>query len=374
MATPHVRVAVLATDIGNLAATHRTHSEVTDVNETPMITSGPATISKGENTATTEVIATYVAEDPDATTGTMTWDLQGNDAGDFTITTVVNGTAVLRFAASPDFEAPADTGTNNVYDLTVRVRDNASPRLEDTQAGSHAPTCGARSSAGTHADLREIDLDSMLDADLRPTVPGHSPNDAGGSPALAAQTPTISPITEQDGRAHSFKNPTPTPRQPALREPGDGRLHMMGGSTNEYVIIVEATDDNTDVAPNNQKGTFMVTVTVTNVDETPEITTDGMSHTAPSKMETEYDNPGGRILTVAQYMARDEEGQTITWSMSGADEGDFTLGSASGFLTFRQPPNFERPVDADSDNVYHLTVTHRHRLEQRDIEPITVTT
>ena len=126
-------VTVKVTDDGGLSDTHTVTVKVTDVNETPTITSGPATITKDENTATTEIIATYVATDLDATTGTMSWDLRGNDAGDFTITSTVNGTANLYFAASPNFENAADTGTNNVYDVTVRVRDNGSTRLQDTQ-------------------------------------------------------------------------------------------------------------------------------------------------------------------------------------------------------------------------------------------------
>ena len=105
---------------------------VTDVNEAPTLTSAPGAPTFDENG--TGVVATYVATDPDATTGTMSWDLQGNDAGDFNITSTVNGTAELTFKSPPDYERPDDTGTNNVYDVTVRVRDNGSPRLEDTQA------------------------------------------------------------------------------------------------------------------------------------------------------------------------------------------------------------------------------------------------
>ncbi|MYE46664.1 MAG: hypothetical protein F4X25_07920, partial [Chloroflexi bacterium] len=104
---------------------------VTDVNETPTLTTAPSTASFDENG--TGVVATYIATDPDATTGTMSWDLSGNDAGDFNITSTVNGTAELTFKSPPDYENPDDTGMNNTYDLTVRVRDNGSPRLEDTQ-------------------------------------------------------------------------------------------------------------------------------------------------------------------------------------------------------------------------------------------------
>ena len=64
-------------------------------------------------------------------------------------------------------------------------------------------------------------------------------------------------------------------------------------------------------------GAFPVVVTVTNVDETPEITTTAASHTAPSFAEIEYDFTGTPTLEVATYAARDEEGQTISWSLSG---------------------------------------------------------
>ena len=101
-------VTVKVTDSGSLTDTHTL--TVTDVNEAPVITSGPTSIAKDENTQTTESIATYEAMDVDANTGTMSWDLQGNDAGDFTITSTVNGTANLFFATSPDFEDAADTG------------------------------------------------------------------------------------------------------------------------------------------------------------------------------------------------------------------------------------------------------------------------
>ena len=65
-------VTLKVTDDGsptNLSDTHTITVTVTDVNETPSITSGPSTITKDENTPTTEIIATYVATDPDATTG-----------------------------------------------------------------------------------------------------------------------------------------------------------------------------------------------------------------------------------------------------------------------------------------------------------------
>ena len=70
-----------------------------------------------------------------------------------------------------------------------------------------------------------------------------------------------------------------------------------------------------------------VVVTVTNVDETPEITDEDA---ALQFMEIEYDLPAvNEDLEVETYIARDEEGETITWSLVGVDAGDFEIGSST---------------------------------------------
>ena len=81
-------MTVKVTDSDDLSATRNVAVTVTNVNEEPVIDGGPAdgaTINKDENTATTDVLATYEASDPDAMP-TLTWSWQGADSGDFTIT------------------------------------------------------------------------------------------------------------------------------------------------------------------------------------------------------------------------------------------------------------------------------------------------
>ena len=326
---------------------------VTDVNETPTITSGPTTISKDENTATSEVIATYVATDPDATTGTMTWDLQGNDAGDFNIRSTVNGTAELTFKNSPDFEDAADTGTDNVYDVTVRVRDNGSPRLQDTRA--------------VDVTVEDVNETPVISGDASPSFAEIEYDDT--SPVLTIGTYTASDdegdtmswdVSGTDAAHFSIDTSTGVLSfsiSPDFENPADLEdSNMMGGSDNIYEIVIEATDDNAQSGKTGLKtGTYAVTVTVTGVDETPEITTDGTSHTVPSFMEIEWDADSAD-LSVADYDGRDEEGQTLSWSKLGTDAGDFTIDSSTGELSFAQRPNYEEPVDGNTDNVYNITI------------------
>ena len=55
-----------------------------------------------------------------------TWTLEGDDAGDFTITG-----GMLRFMSSPNYEMPMDADTNNVYMVTVKASDGTNTDAEE---------------------------------------------------------------------------------------------------------------------------------------------------------------------------------------------------------------------------------------------------
>ena len=57
---------------------------------------------------------------------------------------------------------------------------------------------------------------------------------------------------------------------------------------------------------------------------------------------------------VAAYTATDPEKDQIVWDLSGTDGADFSI--VRGDLTFNAGPDYEDPTDADSDNVYQVTV------------------
>ena len=87
---------------------------VTDANESGAIT-GLASVNYPENSTTT--VATYSITDPD---GDVTWSIAGTDAARFSI----NEEGALTFRSSPpDYEAPNDANTDNIYEVTVRASD-----------------------------------------------------------------------------------------------------------------------------------------------------------------------------------------------------------------------------------------------------------
>ena len=124
---------------------------------------------------------------------------------------------------------------------------------------------------------------------------------------------------------------------------------------NEY--IVEVTDPDAVVA----MGPVRVTITVMDVNEAP---------TAPMEQRgglsvTGRENPmfdeiladdASPDLTVGTYRGIGADAANARWSLSGPDMGKFTIDASTGELTFDAAPDFENPIDADTDNRYQITV------------------
>ncbi len=83
---------------------------------------GRTTHSVRENTPST--IYTYWATDPDLGDA-IAWSTGGDDGGDFVITRDSSGRGLLAFAIPPDFENPADSDQDDVYELEVVATDRA---------------------------------------------------------------------------------------------------------------------------------------------------------------------------------------------------------------------------------------------------------
>jgi VCBS repeat-containing protein len=117
------------------------------------------------------------------------------------------------------------------------------------------------------------------------------------------------------------------------------------GGDNAYVVIITATDG----ASNSTNQTL--TVTITNADEAPTISTNGSGET---HTVTQAEN----LSSVLTYAATDvDAGSTLTFSISGTDAADFAINSSSGVLTFAINPDFEAPADSDSNNTYVVVIT-----------------
>ena len=89
---------------------------ITGSNDAPVVTVVPA-VTIDENTT-----AVATASGTDVDSAALTYSLTGDDAALFSID---QATGAISFVTAPDFEAPADVGADNVYNVTVGVSDGA---------------------------------------------------------------------------------------------------------------------------------------------------------------------------------------------------------------------------------------------------------
>ena len=110
-----------------------------------------------------------------------------------------------------------------------------------------------------------------------------------------------------------------------------------------HTVVVTATD------PSGAAVSIPVTINIADVDEPAQIAGTGSVDFA--------ENGTGPVGT---FIAYGQDGDAIRWSLSGPDEGLFTIDG--GVLSFRKPPDYEDPQSAVADvplserNVYRVTV------------------
>ena len=84
-----------------------------------------------------------------------------------------------------------------------------------------------------------------------------------------------------------------------------------------YTVTVTATD------PSLASDTITVTIKVVNVDEKPVISESGLGITGNNSIDYDEDETGA----VETYTATGQAAAGATWSLEGADAGDFSISS-----------------------------------------------
>ena len=296
---------------------------VTDVNEGPEISrAGSAPSSVAENHDPSLVLARYSATDPEGSTVSL-WRTSGADGGDF----VIDEQGALRFRNTPDYERPADSNRDNIYVFAVQASDGAVyGSFEETVTVTPVNEAPAITTAGGSAT--ELSQDENRASRLY-TYRATDPERETITWSVGGADGHLFAIDER-GR-FSFKKANP----PDFEQPADS------DGDNVYDVAVQATDDRLNTA------SLPVTVTVTEVNEGPEVTG-----------RTSFTISENQDLAGATYTAVDPENPSAAitrWSVTGRDAADFAIDD-SGRLTFRKVPDHERPADSGRDNTYEVTV------------------
>ncbi|NGZ05936.1 MAG: hypothetical protein G8237_06220 [Magnetococcales bacterium] len=311
---PTFTLTVTVRDSRNNTATATVMIRLTDVNEAPVIASGGSATFVENGTGT---VYQAMASDPDSG-DTRIWSLSGTDSALFAI----NQSGAVTFRQAPNFESPADTGGDNVYDVQVVVTDRAglsSPK--DVAITVTNVNESPAITSGTTANFAENGTGVAYQAQASdPDADDSQSWSLGGTDGALFQIDANGAVT--------------------FRQPPNFELPADAGADNRYEIRVTVADRAGLTASRD------VTITVTNVNEAPTVTSAGSVNFAEGGTGTAYTATG----------TDPDAGDSITWSLGGADAARFTIHAMNGTVSFNQAPDFESPQDADGNNIHAITV------------------
>ena len=301
-----------------------------EFNQGPEITSDGGGDTAAPNVAeNATAVTTVVGFDPDY--DTLAYSIaSGDDAALFAID---SSTGALTFVSAPDFEAPADTGSDNVYEVVVRASDGTD---WDDQALSVAV-----------GDLNDSVWITSQGGGATGTIMFYENGLGTLTYVQASKNAGSSIVYSIAGGADAalFQINATT-----------GRFEFVWGASPEYEAPADADGNNlyqVTVAASNglDIDTQALTVNVINVNEAPVFTSFGGTASAAVSV-TE------NTILAAAFSAVDPEGLTmLTYTIvGGADAAQFTVNPWNGALVFRSAPNFEVPADAGLNNVYDVVV------------------
>ena len=306
-------MTVTATDPSGASDTITVTITVTNADD-----EGKVTLSSTQPQVGTELTATLT--DPDGVSGNPTWQWASADSADGSFT-LINGATSATFT-------PGTRDVGKYLKATASYNDSVGSDESDAVSASAVRVAG------------EPPSDSI--------APAFAGNAATRSVAenTAAATNIGAPVTATDTDTDS----------------GDTLTYSLSGSdAASFAIIASSGQLQTKTALDYEtKSRYSVTVTATDLSGASDsitltITVTNVNEASVVTGPTAKSYPENGTGTVASYRASDPERQSVTWSLSGTDSGNFSI-STTGKLTFKTPPDYEAPADANRDNNYLVRV------------------
>ena len=286
---------------------------IKNVNEAPVFTVGDMTTrSVAENTASGENIGVPVSATDDDN-NTLTYTLGGADAAAFSI---VSGTGQLQTSAALDFE------TKDEYSVTITVSDGSltdiiAVTINITDINENRAPIFAKDN--TERSIRVSDETTNLDNI--------------GDPVTAVDPDADSLTYTISGDDASFFNIVSTTGQLRVN------TSVVSDSKTSYSVTVTASDGN------GGSDSIVVTITVTRMNHDP-MFSDG-DNTTRSVAE----NTASGMNIGDPVSATDEDNDTLTYTLGGADAASFSIVSTTGQLQTSAALNYE------ADDSYLVTIT-----------------
>ena len=274
---------------------------------------------------------------------------------------------------------PADGDAGYYLRATATYKDKESHRDEKTAQGVSANTVQAARSANDapkFADDQDPVTDGPQEDATRKVTENTPPGEAIGDPVVATDGDDdilTYTLTGTDAGHFAIDWDTGQLRTKGkLDFDGDGvpMITIGGDDVPGYTVVVRATDPDgkpevtMDAIETDNSDVITVTISVTDVDEAPEFT--------EGESSVSFEENGAITEPLDTYVANDPETEDVpTFSKAGADSGKFTI--ILGDLKFMASPDYEKPGDANKDNVYEVTVQAKDGVGNIGMKTVKVT-
>ena len=305
---------------------------VTDVDEDPSVTGDATAGSHAENTVVTTTVLTFTATDPES--GTLTWGLSGDDAGDFNI-----AAGRLTFKELPNFESPADADTNNIYEVTVVVTDSGANtdeaaltvKVTDVNEAGTVTLFPLQPRIGFPTTASLEDVDGGISGVTWQW--GRSVADNPGTLDVDDDTDTV--WTDIQGATSPAYTPVAADLEKALRAVAKYTDNQGGGKSARVASANNVEEDATNKAPE--------------FPDQSEVPGEQNDETTRSVLET----AGAGDFVGNPVEADDANGDTLTYTLGGDDAASFDINSASGQISVKAGTS----LDTETKSTYVVTVT-----------------
>ncbi len=298
-----------------------------DVNVAPVF-SDPVSFEVNEGQTVVGTVTAADANPQDEATYSVTG---GADEALFTID---SSSGELIFTTAPDYENPTDADGDNAYMLTVAAIGGTNVRALTTTQAITVTVLDVPTTITITADKAEVTEGEPATFTLERT-------DATDAPVLAVNIT----VDDPDG---------------VLAAAAPGMMTFDADSATAMLNL--ATIDDT-----LEEDDSVVTVTIIDgadyrigIENSASVrVVDDDVNVAPAFSDpVSFEVDEGQTV-VGTVTAEDANmGDEVTYSVTGGADGTlFTIDPSSGELSFATAPDYENPVDADTDNVYMLIVT-----------------
>ena len=368
-------VMVNATDSTGKMAMKEVTVEVTNVDE-----AGAVTLSARRPQVSVPFTAELTDPDGDVTNPTWQWDRSTSKNGTYTD---IDGAEMAIYEPT---DAVGESDVRFYLRATVSYTDpEGSGKTAMMKSDYTVQAARATNNAPEFAADQDPAMDGDQDAAARKVAENTAAGTNIGAPVAATDddndilTHTLEDADGgTDGDSASFAIDRAT-GQLMTKAALDHEVTECGYNVNadpttcSYIVVVRATDPagvptaTTRVEANSDVVT--VNITVTGVNEPPAIA--GEAEVTFNENPDVTDNSLGAYTADDPETSGDDNTSDVTWSVAGPDGSKFT--ATDGMLEFKVKPDYEMPTDANTDNVYEVTVQATDGDSNRGMKMVKVT-